>query len=125
MESIEKIKGWHAHGYFDEGECETREKAKALMVLAENNLANAEVGDWRDSGSGPHPGPNFLVEFHRDAYSEILPWLSFNRNGLSVLVHPMTGDAPSDHSTYAMWMGDKLDVHLDCFSGRHDKKFGL
>ncbi|HAA90979.1 MAG TPA: 4,5-dioxygenase [Rhodospirillaceae bacterium] len=123
MESTDKIKGWHAHIYFDNDE--DRDKAKSFMDLATAELTEATVGDWRDEGRGPHTVANFMIEFMCDQFPTVVPWLSLNREGLSVLVHPMTGDAPNDHSTYAMWMGDPLEVRLDRFSGRHDSKFGL
>ncbi|MDA0656739.1 MAG: 4,5-dioxygenase, partial [Proteobacteria bacterium] len=92
MEDISEIKGYHAHVYFEPGE--TREKAERLMALAEAHLTETTVGGWNDEGRGPHPAANFFVSFMCDQYPNVVPWLSLNRDGLSVLVHPMTGDAP-------------------------------
>jgi DOPA 4,5-dioxygenase len=38
--------------------------------------------------AGPHPIPQVQVIFHKDAFTDILPWLMFNRRGLDILVHP-------------------------------------
>jgi len=36
-----------------------------------------------------------------------------NRAGLSILVHPETTDAYTDHATNALWLGEKLKLRLD------------
>jgi len=35
-----------------------------------------------------------------------------NREGLDVLVHPLTKDAVEDHSAYAMWLGNPVELKL-------------
>ena len=35
-----------------------------------------------------------------------------NRNGLDVLVHPLTEDAVEDHSSYAIWLGSPVELKL-------------
>ena len=35
------------------------------------------------------------------------------RDGLSVLVHPETGDDVADHSAHALWLGAPLPLDLD------------
>ena len=123
MENIEKIKGYHAHIYFqDDGE---KKKAKSLQEAAIKEFSEVDSTYWMDEPRGPHPVSNFVMEFMCDQYPTVVPWLSLNHDGLSVLIHPMTGDAPTDHSEYALWLGDRINVHLDRFSGKHDKKFGL
>lgn len=123
MENIDKIKGYHAHIYFrDEAE---EKKAKSLQQAAIKAFADVDSEYWIEESRGPHPVPNFVMEFMCEQYPAVVPWLSLNHDGLSVLIHPMTGDAPADHSEYALWLGDKIDVYLDRFSGRHDHKFGL
>jgi DOPA 4,5-dioxygenase len=36
-----------------------------------------------------------------------------NREGLDILVHPLTGDDVSDHTRFALWLGDKLELNID------------
>ena len=43
----------------------------------------------------------------------IVPWLMLNREGLSVLVHPLTGNDYDDHSLYALWLGTALSLDLE------------
>jgi DOPA 4,5-dioxygenase len=35
-----------------------------------------------------------------------------NRDGLDVLVHPLTEDVAEDHSSYAVWLGDPVELKL-------------
>ena len=123
MESIDKIKGYHAHIYFQNEDEEQRAKKLQQAAIAEFEEVDSEY--WMDEPRGPHPVPNFVMEFMCDQYPNVVPWLSLNHDGLSVLIHPMTGDAPADHSKYALWIGDRIEVYLDRFSGSNDHKFGL
>ncbi|MFQ5938851.1 MAG: DOPA 4,5-dioxygenase family protein [Alphaproteobacteria bacterium] len=41
-----------------------------------------------------------------------------NRDGLTVFVHPETGDDLADHLDHALWLGEKLELNLSVFEGR-------
>jgi DOPA 4,5-dioxygenase len=34
-----------------------------------------------------------------------VPWLMFNRQGLNILIHPLTDDEVEDHTEHAVWLG--------------------
>ncbi|MGH7038660.1 MAG: DOPA 4,5-dioxygenase family protein [Stellaceae bacterium] len=36
-----------------------------------------------------------------------------NRDGLDVLVHPMTGDGLADHTNHAAWLGVPLPIKTE------------
>jgi DOPA 4,5-dioxygenase len=36
-----------------------------------------------------------------------------NHEGLSVLIHPLTGNDYDDHAQYASWLGPQLPLRLD------------
>jgi len=55
----------------------------------------------------------FQVAFATDLFGRFVPWLALNHQGLSVLIHPETGDDPIDHSEYALWLGEKLEVDIE------------
>ena len=38
-----------------------------------------------------------------------------NRDGLTVFVHPGTGDDLADHRDHALWLGEKLELNLKRF----------
>ncbi len=39
-----------------------------------------------------------------------------NRGGLTILVHPETGDDLADHSDHAVWLGPSLTLDLSVLS---------
>ena len=43
----------------------------------------------------------------------IFGWLMLNRDGLSILLHPGTGDAYADHIDHAVWLGSELPLRMN------------
>ena len=115
MESIDKVKCYHAHIYFQNEDEEQRAKKLQQAAIAEFEDVDPEY--WIDEPRGPHPVPNFVMEFMCDQHPNVVPWLSLNRQGLNVLVHPRTGDSAPDHTARAIWMGERLAVKYDLDDG--------
>jgi DOPA 4,5-dioxygenase len=105
-----EITGYHAHIYYEDAA--TRAFAG---VLREEIAARFKVvlGRWRDMPVGPHPKPMYQVAFAPEEFPRFVPWLALNHGNLSVLIHPETGDDPTDHSEYALWLGDKLPLDIE------------
>jgi aromatic ring-cleaving dioxygenase len=104
-----QISGYHAHVYYDPA---TRAKAERLRAGIGERFA-ARLGSWHDEPVGPHPIAMYQVAFAIEDFPHLVPWLMLNRDGLAVLVHPMTGDAVADHTRYALWLGSPLPLRLD------------
>ncbi len=49
--------------------------------------------------------PQFQIIFNTAQFQSVVPWLMLNRQGLDVLVHPLTDNSYDDHSSYAVWLG--------------------
>ena len=49
-----------------------------------------------------------------------VPWLMLNRDGLTVLLHPETGNAYRDHTAHAAWFGGMLPLRLEVFKNGDD-----
>ena len=62
---------------------------------------------------GPHPVPQFQFIFTTAQFENIVPWLMLNRQGLDVLVHPLTDNSYDDHSRYAVWLGMPVRLKLN------------
>ncbi len=105
----ERIEGWHAHIYYDPA---TRPAAERLRAGIGERFAG-RIGSWHDEPVGPHPTAMFQVAFAVEELPRILPWLMLNRQGLGVLVHPLTGDGLADHTGNALWLGTPLPLRLD------------
>jgi len=71
-----------------------------------------EIEEFRDTPRGPHPISNALVIFKPEEFARVVPYLMLNREGLDVLVHPLTEDAVEDHSSYAIWLGNPVELKL-------------
>jgi DOPA 4,5-dioxygenase len=109
---MSELKGYHAHVYFD---ADTRPVAERLRDTITGKFT-VEAGAFADEPRGPHPIPQFNVIFEEPEFQRIVPWLMLNREGLNVLVHPLSGDNRADHSTYAMWLGTPVPLRLERLS---------
>ena len=109
FKDISLIQGYHAHVYFDES---TFEQAKTLCDEAGKQFS-VKVGRMHSKPVGPHPCWSCQLAFNRDKYVDLLSWLSLNRNGLIILIHPLTGNDLKDHTDYASWMGEPQPLKLD------------
>ena len=109
FQDIGLIKGYHAHVYFDQA---TVEQAKALCEEA-GKLFRVTVGRMHRQPIEPHPCWSCQLAFSRNEYTDLLTWLALNRNGLTILIHPLTGNDLKDHTDYASWMGEPQTLKLD------------
>jgi aromatic ring-cleaving dioxygenase len=107
--------GYHAHVYFDPA---TRPAAERLRDVIANRFT-VELGGFSDEPRGPHPISQFNVIFQAEEFQRIVPWLMLNREGLDVLVHPLTNDMVDDHSVYALWLGTPVELKLDILRNRN------
>ena len=110
MKSTDGIRHFHAHIYFD---ARTRDKAWALRERTAEAFGDVQVGRFHEREVGPHSAWMYQVAFRPDQFGFFVPWLALNRDGLSVLVHPGTGDGLADHTDHAIWMGDRLPIKRD------------
>jgi aromatic ring-cleaving dioxygenase len=102
--------GYHAHIYYDP----RRTRAVAERVCAEiGEKFRVEIDGFRDTPVGPHPIANVLVIFEPEQFEHVVPYLMLNRGALDILVHPLTKDAVEDHSSYAIWLGNPVELKLN------------
>jgi aromatic ring-cleaving dioxygenase len=104
-----RIEGYHAHLYYDP---QTRETA-ARVREAISKRFQARIGSWHDEPVGPHPVSMYQVAFAVEEFPTLVPWLMLNREGLNVLVHPLTKNSVADHSRFAAWLGSPLPLRLE------------
>jgi DOPA 4,5-dioxygenase len=103
------IKDWHAHVYFDGA---TREAAWALRERIERSF-DIRMGRFHEKPVGPHPRFSYQVHFENAQLAPLISWLALNRGGLTVLVHPNTGQDLEDHRDRAIWLGESVPLALD------------
>lgn len=103
------IHGYHAHIYFRDAD----ERARALDLREKLRRFPIAFGRVWDQNVGPHPLPMYQIAFATAQFAEIVPFLMLARDGLTVLVHPETGDDLADHSSRALWLGAVLPLDLE------------
>jgi len=104
-----RIEGYHAHVYYTSA---TRAVAERLRERIGTGF-EVKLGRWHDRPVGPHPVSMYQVAFPVAEFPRLLPWLMLNREGLDILVHPLTGDDYEDHARFAVWLGEKLALDLE------------
>ncbi|MEO1133904.1 MAG: DOPA 4,5-dioxygenase family protein [Cyanobacteria bacterium J06639_1] len=108
---VNNFEKYHAHVYFDS---DSVEFATSLCLEA-GKLFGVEVGRIHQKPIGPHPRWSCQLAFDRQLFDRLIPWLDSKRGELTVFVHPLTGDDLEDHSTYAAWLGDEVQLNLWVF----------
>jgi aromatic ring-cleaving dioxygenase len=106
---MSEINGYHAHVYYD---VETKAKAAKLRDTIIGKF-KVEPGAFSDEPRGPHPISQFNVIFKIEEFQNVVPWLMLNRDGLDVLVHPLTESSYDDHSKNALWLGIPVPMRLE------------
>jgi DOPA 4,5-dioxygenase len=53
----------------------------------------------------------YQAVFSQEEFGKVVPWLMLHREGLSVLVHPSTGDSRGDHLERSLWLGARLKLN--------------
>ena len=103
------ITGYHAHIYYSPKTRETAARVRGGIGAR----FDAVLGRWHDEAVGPHPISMYQVAFAVAEFPRIVPWLMLNREGLDILVHPLSGDAYLDHARFALWLGTPVALRLD------------
>jgi DOPA 4,5-dioxygenase len=112
---MSEIRGYHAHVYYDP----TTKPAAAQLREALLGKFKSEAGGFSDEPRGPHPISQFSVIFETPEFQDIVPWLMLNREGLDVLIHPLTDSNYDDHSKNALWLGTPVSLKLNVLSQRY------
>ena len=103
-------RGYHAHIYYDPER--TRPTAERLCDVIGQQF-QVQFGGFRDEPVGPHPVANAQVIFAPEQFQPVVEWLMLHRDGLDVLIHPLTDNSLDDHSRYAMWLGSPVPLKLE------------
>ena len=110
MSLADSLRGYHVHIYYhDATEANAKELHDQLVALFGGQPSRPQFTGI----AGPHPIPQVQVIFRKDAFTDVVPWLMFNRRGLDILIHPLTDDEVEDHTTHAVWLGTAVDLLTD------------
>ena len=105
---VARIQGYHAHVYFDQDSAEAARRLRDRI----GERFDVALGRFHERNVGPHPRWSYQVAFGPELFGTLVPWLALNRNGLTVLVHGLSGDHVFDHTALAMWLGESVELDL-------------
>jgi aromatic ring-cleaving dioxygenase len=105
------IAAYHVHVYYEVEK--TRNRAERLRERVAAEFPRAKLGRWHDELVGPHPHSMYQIAFPSELLGSFLPWLMLNRDGLTILLHPETGDDFLDHTAHACWLGATLPLRVE------------
>ena len=108
------IQDYHAHVYFDS---KTRDEAQRVREAVEERFV-VRMGRWYEKMVGPHPCWSYQIAFDPPMLDDLVPWLLVNRKGLTIFLHPNTGDDLADHTDHVAWLGPSVDLNINFFENR-------
>ncbi|CAO3667977.1 unnamed protein product [Umbelopsis ramanniana] len=108
---------YDVHIYFNEKDEKDVQSASDLrdeIIQKFGHLEDLRVYKLHTKPIGPHPIGMFECDLKQPAtFATFVPWIQLYRRGHSVLVHPRHGDALKEHTTDAIWIGEKQPLLLD------------
>ncbi len=107
---------YHAHVYFDES---TEDQARALCIDAWRGC-HVGLGRFHLRPIGPHPRWSCQLSFDAGEFDRLIAWLDAHRDGLDILVHPLTDDALEEHTSLAAWLGKEVALSVEVFKPEPD-----
>ncbi|KAI9347757.1 aromatic ring-cleaving dioxygenase [Obelidium mucronatum] len=106
-------RGWDVHVYFDLT-ADSIATVQKLHLNLQKEFPNLCVFPLVGRPVGPHTKPMFqAVVVNAAEFGAAVSWIALNRAGLSVLVHPHTGNALDDHLKYPIWIGEQLPIRKE------------
>lgn len=109
-----KIKNYHFHLYYELNETEIA-KATAILDQLRSEKEDMPIGRIWDKPVGPHPIGSCQVTVENERFQEMMEWFLKNRQGLSLFIHPDTGDDLADHTEHTIWLGHELPLKTEQF----------
>ena len=104
-----ELHGYHAHIYYGDDS-----RSALADEVCKDLAASFSVELGKNNGiAGPHPIAQRQVIFRTSAFAEVVPWLMFNRQGLDILIYPLSDDEFDDHTANALWLGNPVPLKLE------------
>ena len=85
----------------------------AAQALSDQLAASFPVQIGRNLASLPASVPQIKMIFKTEAFQQVVPSLMLNRDGLDILVHPLSDNEFDDHTDYALWMGTPINLKVE------------
>jgi aromatic ring-cleaving dioxygenase len=107
------ITHFDVHLYYLANDAGSSASALAVWQRTKELFPHLRLFDPVDHPVGPHPVAMWELHLQNPTdFGTYLAWLSLNRQGHSVLIHPNSGHLVADHTTNAYWLGDKFPLNV-------------
>src|SRR5687768_8547651 len=108
---------YHIHVYFNQAAGPAPETLKAEIT---QNFPALRHRKFHEKPIGPHPAGQFVVYAPGNRHDAVKSFLEANNKGLSILIHPVTGDDVVDHDEQnTEWINAKLKLDTSFFGPRN------
>ena len=104
-------RGYHVHIYYNS---DTKPVAERLREDDRREIRGQGRRDSATSHAARTLISQFVAILEAPEFQNIVPWLMLNRDGLDVLVHPLTESSYDDHSKNALWLGTPVADEAGC-----------
>ena len=108
---VNSHQAYHAHVYYDQ---DSLALARSILEQIPKKFG-LKLGRIFQKLVGPHPSWSCQIIFNKNDFDAFVPWLEENRSGLSIFIHALTGNDWQDHTRYAYWLGDSVELDLSLF----------
>ncbi|MBI3440594.1 MAG: DOPA 4,5-dioxygenase family protein [Proteobacteria bacterium] len=109
------VQDYDIHIYF-ESDAPSKKTAGQVALEIKRLFPDAVLDIHRlDAKVGPHTAPNWAVNITPESFGEVVSWLQRHSEGLSILIHPHTGDEIADHTNSALWLGKPIELNIAFF----------
>lgn len=106
------VSEYHVHIYFEENDnVLSRMEAQHLAWAVLNAFPQTATGGDPVGIVGPHTRPNIELDVKPEGFADVVRFLQLNSQGLSILIHPRTGDETFDHKRAALWLGTPVPLN--------------
>lgn len=106
------FKDYHFHIYFEQHQSQILESI--LEKLKE--LKDIKIGRVWNKPIGPHPIGSCQITVPLGRFEWMVQWFLYNREGLDIFVHAVSGDDIKDHTDYIVWIGNQHTLNLGFFN---------
>lgn len=109
---MKTVSCYHAHVYFAPDQYDAAVRFRQML----GRNFKVDIGNVHHEPVGPHTMPMYQVVFIKTQFTAIVTWMMFNRHGLTILIHPESGDDLKDHTEYSLWLGQSKAIDTSVFT---------